>query len=548
MHISHIRVTNLRNFRYLDVALGPKLVVVGENNVGKSNLLFALRLILDPTLPDSARSLREDDFWDGLVDPVKSQEFIEVSIDLTDFKGNQNLFSILQQYLVTGGTLDTARLTYLFRPKTPLPNDRPLTIGDYEFVTFGGDNEANQVGYRERRWLALEVLPALRDAESDLSSWRRSPLRPLVDRLAVADATLQAIAVALDAATDQLLSEQGVKTLEKEIKQRLQEMIGGVIEIDPSIGFASSRPERLLKGLELYGDGKFKRPVGDLSLGVSNVLYLLLLAIELEEKDKSSERAATILGIEEPEAHLHPHLQRLLFRDFLRREAPVILTTHSPHVASVAPLTSVLLLRDGGPSYGSDGKSTLAAGLDDQEIADLERYLDATRAELLFAKGIIFVEGAAEVFLVPAYAAALDYPLDEFGITVCSVHGTDFVPYTKLVGRNGLSIPFVAVTDGDWRKIQGEWMSSGLRRGIPISNETHRGDRDELDEAHQRRDWNRLHELLGNTGVFVGQSTLEIDLLNCGLGNQMCEAFQELGASGRWVNKVQRTCGSKLGS
>ena len=185
MHISHIRVTNLRNFRYLDVALGPKLVVVGENNVGKSNLLFALRLILDPTLPDSARSLREDDFWDGLVDPVKSQEFIEVSIDLTDFKGNQNLFSILQQYLIKGGTLDTARLSYLFRPKTPLPNGRPLAIGDYEFVTFGGDNEANQVGYRERRWLALEVLPALRDAESDLSSWRRSPLRPLVDRLAV---------------------------------------------------------------------------------------------------------------------------------------------------------------------------------------------------------------------------------------------------------------------------------------------------------------------------------------------------------------------------
>lgn len=539
MHINHIRVTNLRNFRYLDVALGPKLVVVGENNVGKSNLLFALRLILDPTLPDSARSLREDDFWDGLVDPVKSQEFIEVSIDLTDFKGNQNLFSILQQYLIKGGTLDTARLTYLFRPKTPLPNGRPLAIGDYEFLTFGGDNEANQVGYRERRWLALEVLPALRDAESDLSSWRRSPLRPLVDRLAVADHTLQAVAVALDAATDQLLSEQDVQTLEKEIKQRLHKMIGGVIEIDPSLGFTSSRPDRLLKGLELYGDGQFKRPIGDLSLGVSNVLYLLLLAIELEEKEKSSDRAATILGIEEPEAHLHPHLQRLLFRDFLRREAPVILTTHSPHVASVAPLTSILLLRDGGTSYGSDGKSTLAAGLDGQEIADLERYLDATRAELLFAKGIIFVEGAAELFLVPAYAATLGYPLDEFGITVCSVHGTDFVPYAKLVGRKGLSIPFVAVTDGDWRESRGERLSSGLRRGIPISNETNRGDNAASEEAYQRRDWDGLYELLANAGVFVGQSTLEIDLLNCGLGHQMCEAFQELGASDRWVNRFK---------
>ena len=276
-------------------------------------------------------------------------------------------------------------------------------------------------------------------------------------------------------------------------------MIGGVIEIDPSLGFTSSRPDRLLKGLELYGDGQFKRPVGDLSLGVSNVLYLLLLAIELEEKEKSSERAATILGIEEPEAHLHPHLQRLLFRDFLRREAPVILTTHSPHVASVAPLTSILLLRDGGPSYGSDGKSTLAAGLDGQEIADLERYLDATRAELLFAKGIIFVEGAAELFLVPAYAATLGYPLDEFGITVCSVHGTDFVPYAKLVGRKGLSIPFVAVTDGDWRESRGERLSSGLRRGIPISNETNRGDNAASEEGVSKTRLGRPLRTAGGT-------------------------------------------------
>ena len=537
MHISHIRVTNLRNFRYLDVDLGPKLVVVGENNVGKSNFLFALRLILDPTLPDSARCLREDDFWDGLANPVKAHEVVEVSIELTDFKGDQNLFSILQQYLVKGGTPDTARLTYQFRPKTPLPQDRPLTIGDYEFVIFGGENEANQVGYRERRWLALEVLPALRDAESDLSSWRRSPLRPLVERLAVTDNTLQVVATALDAATGQLLSEQGVQDLETGIQQRLQKMIGGLIAIEPSLGFASSRPDRLLKGLGLYGDGQFKRPVGDLSLGVSNVLYLLLLAIELEEKQKSSERAATILGIEEPEAHLHPHLQRLLFRDFLRREAPIILTTHSPHVASVAPLTSILLLRDAGRSNGSDGKSVVEAALSVQEIADLERYLDATRAELLFAKGIIFVEGASELFLIPAFAAALGYPLDEYGITVCNVHGTDFVPYAKLAGSKGLSIPFVAVTDGDWTERQGEQLSMGMDRGIRIARAAGIGTEETLKDAFDRRDWVGLCEMLRAAGVFVGEETLEIDLFNCGIGQQLNETFQELGASEQWLKQ-----------
>ena len=539
MHICHIRITKFRNFRNLDVALGPKLVVVGENNVGKSNLLFALRLILDPTLPDSARYLREDDFWDGLSDPVRAGEVIEVCIELADFRENQELFSILQQYLVKGGTLDTARITYRFRPKTPLPSDRPLAIGDYEFVIFGGEHEVIQFGYRDRHWLALEVLPALRDAEADLSSWRRSPLRPLVERLAVADMTLQGVAAALDSATNQLLSEQDVQALETGIQRRLERMIGHVIEIGPSLGFASSRSERLLRGLRLYGDGQNKRPLGDLSLGVSNVLYLLLLSLELEEKQSSSERAATILGIEEPEAHLHPHLQRLLFRDFLRREAPVILTTHSPHVASVAPLTSILLLRHGGQSIGSDGRSVASAGFEDQEIADLERYLDATRAEMLFAKGIIFVEGAAELFLIPAYAETLGYPLDEYGITVCSVHGTDFAPYAKLTGSKGLAVSSVFVTDGDWTKRRGDPWSRGLRRGVTITGATERGDEEAIEEALQERDWEDLYRLLQDAGVFVGQRTLEVDLLECGLGNQMWEAFQELGASAQWLERFE---------
>ena len=219
-------------------------------------------------------------------------------------------------------------------------------------------------------------------------------------------------------------------------------MVGSILKIDPSLGFASTVPERLTRALRMFGDGSNQRPVGELSLGVDNILYLLLLAIELERKETASERAATILAIEEPEAHLHPHLQRLVFRDFLRRESPVLLTTHSPHITSVAPLQSVVLLRNDPGGDGSKGRSTLDAGLLEREIDDLQRYLDATRAEVLFARGVVLVEGAAELFLVPAVAQNMGKPLDEFGVTVCSVHGTDFVPYAKLLGPQGLNIPF----------------------------------------------------------------------------------------------------------
>src|SRR3546814_11176591 len=71
------------------------------------------------------------------------------------------------------------------------------------------------------------------------------------------------------------------------------------------------------------------------------------------------------------------------------------------------------------------------------------RYLDVTRAELVFARGIILVEGDAERFLIPAFAAASDISLDEHGISICSVSGTNFKPYAKLLSALGISFAVI---------------------------------------------------------------------------------------------------------
>src|SRR6202035_3115655 len=112
-------------------------------------------------------------------------------------------------------------------------------------------------------------------------------------------------------------------------------------------------PARLLRALRVFIDAG-KRDIGAASLGSANVLYLTLKALEIDQAAREGQRYHTFLAIEEPEAHLHPHLQRLVYRDFLRardeaEETPevrsILLTTHSPNVASVAPLSNIVLLR-----------------------------------------------------------------------------------------------------------------------------------------------------------------------------------------------------------
>jgi putative ATP-dependent endonuclease of OLD family len=71
MRISRVQIENFRNFRAVDIPLSTNAVIVGENKTGKSNLPHALRLVLDPTLPDTARKLREEDFWDGAIGITK---------------------------------------------------------------------------------------------------------------------------------------------------------------------------------------------------------------------------------------------------------------------------------------------------------------------------------------------------------------------------------------------------------------------------------------------------------------------------------------------
>lgn len=522
LRISRVRIVNFANFAELDIETGDSIVVVGENKVGKSNFIRAIQLILDPGLSERDRQLGLEDFWDGL-DEDKLGSTVEIALELTDFTSDPRLMAHLGDCVVDPGPPMVARLTYRFQPKADLGRD-PESLADYEYVIFGGDDPDMGVGAGLRRMLPLDVQGALRDAEKDLATWRRSPLRPLIEELTtnLDDTARTEIQQLVDEAQSELSGRAEVLATAQRIGGRLIEIAGPQHAVPVSLGLAPTRIDALLRALRLLIDNG-SRGVSEASLGTANLIFLALKSLELGRLVAEGERDHTFFAVEEPEAHLHPHVQRLVYRYFLEGEPAAngedrtsnlttILSTHSPHIASVAPLRSIVLLRRDAAAGATVGVSTALTPLEDEEVADLQRYIDVTRGEMFFARGVVLVEGDAERFLIPALADALGISLDVLGISICSVAGTNFEPYVKLLGSTGLDIPHVILTDRDPVT---DKPPRALRRirsllEIAVPGEDH-GDLPE-------RNLFRRGEA---QGYFVNGNTLEPVLFEMGLGEAM---------------------------
>jgi putative ATP-dependent endonuclease of the OLD family len=545
MFISRLFVKNFRNLRHLDVEIGQGVTCfIGENNSGKTNLFYALRLVLDGNMSAQRRRLQPEDLTVGL--NFAHPEHVLISVEFSDFAGRPNEEALPFTAVLENGK---ARFSYRFRPKATvrdtieqIPQGNPipkLKIDDYVWeIAGGGDNiDLNAVTWNDsfgtrvstdnlQQGYLVQVMEALRDVENRLGAPRTSPLQQIVEQRKIPDDEQTRLVRHLQTANTNINASATIRTIGTQLSSSFKESAGKSFAMGVSLGLGEPSFTDISRGLKvlLSGYGLTNLDPGRNGLGLNNVLYISMLLNYFEGRVAEQKTSGQLLLVEEPEAHLHPQLQRILLATLQRKKVQVFITTHSTHVTSGVPLSSHVVLTSTGGPVTKFTKPTSIPALAAGDVADLERYLDATRSSLLYARKVLLVEGPAEQFVIPPLVKkVLGVDLDEEGIAIVPIFGTHFASYAKLFGPGGIQKKCAILTDGDLKP-------SDADPNIAAEDE-------EEAPLPARQDLNALRGQY--VEIFACQTTFERELTLPGTLAMLKAATREIGAP-RVADALQR--------
>ncbi|WIH20770.1 AAA family ATPase [Photobacterium damselae] len=454
MYLSELNAKKFRQFNDFSMSFSKGLnLLVGENNAGKSSVIDAIRFTLDTTSAEWV-SLKDTDFHHG------SSE-LSITLKFEDLSPQE--MGIYLEHLTneeTGTGPDRAILVVNLKAKLALNPFKKTQFIKTEFRS-GYNGQGPTIDREIRDYLATTYLKPLRDSEAELSAGRSSRLSQILgssSSLAGDSTTTERIIKLLTDASKAIQSDSAIQSTQAKITELINSLTFRGDVFSPVLNLLGSQDYEDMNDSERALALKAILEKLSLELDATGVKHglgyssLLFMAAELMLINQEGNHYSLLL-VEEPEAHLHPQLQ-LKFINYLRTEnsnLQCILSTHSPVLASKAPLENLILMQQGQAFPLRKG----CTALNEEDYIFLEKFLDSTKANMFFATGVLLVEGIAEVVLIPQIAKLLGRPLEDYGVSLVNVSGLSRKRYAK-VYRSGpledtkpLPIKVACLTDLD---------------------------------------------------------------------------------------------------
>ncbi|MCJ7649470.1 MAG: AAA family ATPase, partial [Candidatus Lokiarchaeota archaeon] len=458
MYLSNIKLWNFRKFgsdSELDISK-PNLnlnltkglnVLIGENDSGKSAIIDAIKLVLKTHSYEWIKVGSEDFYNEAL------RFRIELRFDdLSDDEAKN-----FTEWLGWEGDGENAKPSLRLIYDVSRNQERILPSE----VRAGLDEEGYQMNAEAREYLKVTYLKPLRDAKSELVPKQNSRLSQILQghdafkgeeknhylfkEFKNFNETITKYFEGKKPDGNDLDDKRG-KDLKKEIDRYIKEFYDR--EKESNFGVVPEKLKNILEKLELT----IKEEINP-GLGTLNRLFM---ASELLHLNKINWSGLRLGLIEELEAHLHPQAQMQVIETLQNeKDIQLIVTTHSPNLGSKVKLGNLILCTANNAFPMKFGYTFLE---NETDYNFLERFLDTTKANLFFARGVIIVEGWSEEILLPSLAkkmkslGIIESDLTETGVSIVNVGSTAFLRYSKIFLRKEgpfIDIPVAVITDLD---------------------------------------------------------------------------------------------------